>query len=231
MQITSLSSAFFQPAGGTQAISKMRQSFKELGSALESGDLSSAKDVLAQMKKNAPARGGGDNPMSQKMDALSKAVESGDVKAAQQAYADIKKTMAQAPGAGGAMAGSRGAAGGRTASGWSVPRWRTEAIRCQRQQCEFKQDLRQEGRQPGRHGLHDGGDSVQPEESGAITGGFDQRLTRYHSLIVHRRGSCHRVWAMSWSSANPPAEDAGGILVCRIRGLSADHLWPEQRIS
>jgi len=61
--------------------------------------------------KNAPAQGGDDNPMSQKMDALSKAVESGDIKAAQQAYADIKKTMAQAPGAGSGMAGARGAAG------------------------------------------------------------------------------------------------------------------------
>ena len=121
MQITSLSSASFQPAGGTQAINKMKQSFEDLGSALESGDLSSAKDVLAQMKKNAPARGGGDNPMSQKMDALSKAVESGDVKAAQQAYADIKKTMAQAPGAGGAMAGSRGAARGGQRPGGTPP--------------------------------------------------------------------------------------------------------------
>ena len=112
MQITSLSSASFQPAGGAQATGRMKQSFEKLGSALESGDLSSAKDMLAQMKKNAPAQGGGDNPMSQKMDALSKAVESGDVKAAQQAYADIKKTMAQGPGAGSAMAGFRGAARG-----------------------------------------------------------------------------------------------------------------------
>jgi hypothetical protein len=122
MQITSLSSASFQPAGGTQAISKMKQSFKELGSALESGDLSSAKDVLAQMKKNAPTRGGGDNPMSQKMDALSKAVESGDVKAAQQAYADIKKTMAQAPGGaarGGQRPGGTSPAGGQKPSGAS----------------------------------------------------------------------------------------------------------------
>ncbi len=121
MQISSLSSVSFQPAGGTQAIGKMKQSFEQLGSALESGDLSSAKDVLAQMKETAPARGGGDNPMSQKMDALSKAVESGDVKAAQQAYGDIKKTMAQAPGAGGAMAGSRGAAGGGQRPGGASP--------------------------------------------------------------------------------------------------------------
>ena len=121
MQITALSSPSFQPAGGTEAMSKMKQSFDKLGSALESGDLSSAKDLLAQMKKNAPAQGGGDNPMSQKMDALSKAVESGDVKGAQQDYADIKKTMAQAPGAGGGMAGSRGAAGGGQRPGGTPP--------------------------------------------------------------------------------------------------------------
>jgi hypothetical protein len=121
MQITSLSSSSFQPVGDTQASSKMKQSFDKLGSALESGDLSSAKDVLAQMKKNAPAQGGGDNPMSKKMDALSKAVESGDVKGAQQAYADIKKTMAQTPGGGGAMAGSQGAARGGQRPGGTPP--------------------------------------------------------------------------------------------------------------
>jgi hypothetical protein len=113
MQISSLSSASYQPAGGTQAISKMKQSFEDLGSALESGDLSSAKDVLAQMNKDAPAQGSGDNPMSQKLDTLTKAVESGDVKAAQQSYADIKETMEQGPGSGGAMAGFRGMAGGK----------------------------------------------------------------------------------------------------------------------
>ena len=121
MQITSISNASFQPAGGTQAISKMKQSFEELGSALESGDLSSAKDLLAQLNKNAPAGGSGDNPMSQKMDALSKAVESGDVKAAQQAYADIKKTMAQGPGGGGAPGGSQGAARGGQRPGGTPP--------------------------------------------------------------------------------------------------------------
>ena len=121
MQITSLSSASFQPAGGVQAMNKMKQSFEKLGSALESGDLSGAKDVLTEIQKNAPAQGGGNNPMSQKMDALSKAVESGDTKAAQQAYADIKKTMAQGPGAGGAMAGSRGAARGGQRAGGAPP--------------------------------------------------------------------------------------------------------------
>jgi hypothetical protein len=121
MQITSLSSASFQVTGGIQAMNKMKQSFEKLGSAVESGDLSSAKDILAQMKKNAPAQGGGDNPMSQKMDALSKAVDSGDVKAAQQAYADIKKTMAQGPGAGGAMAGFSGAARGGQRPGGAPP--------------------------------------------------------------------------------------------------------------
>ena len=118
MQITSLNSASFQPAGGAQAMDRMKQTFEKLGSALQSGDLSSAKDVVAQMKKNAPAQGGGNDPMSQKMDALSKAIDSGDVKAAQQAYSDIKKSMTQGPGAGGAMAGFRGAArGGQRPSG------------------------------------------------------------------------------------------------------------------
>ena len=117
MQITSLSSATFQVAGGTQTMNEMKKSLEELGSAVESGDLSSAKNLLTQMQKNAPAQSS-DNPMSQKMDALSKAVESGDVKAAQQAYADVKKTLTQRPPAGGTTPSPQGAArGGQHPSG------------------------------------------------------------------------------------------------------------------
>ena len=121
MQISSLSTATFQIAGGTQAMSKMKKSFEELGSALDSGDLSSAKVVLTEMKKNAPAQSRGDNPMSQKMDAPTKAVESGDVKAAQQAYADVKKTMAQRPSTGGGMISAQGAERGGQRAGGAAP--------------------------------------------------------------------------------------------------------------
>jgi len=81
---------------GNDRFAKIKQSFDDLGSALESGNLSDAKTALAELQKNAPKQASdSSNPMSQKMDALSKAIDSGDVKAAQDAYADIKQTMSQ----------------------------------------------------------------------------------------------------------------------------------------
>ncbi len=82
---------------------------QDLGKALESGNLSDAKEALEQLQTNAPAQAkNNSNPMSAKMEALSKAVESGDLKAAQEAYADIKKTMSQRPSGGGGRAGGAG---------------------------------------------------------------------------------------------------------------------------
>jgi len=93
--------------GDTSRFAKIKQSFNDLGSALESGNLSDAKDALAELQKNAPKSSGKANdPMSSKMDALSQALDSGDLKAAQAAYTDIKNTMAQRP------AGRMGGAGG-----------------------------------------------------------------------------------------------------------------------
>jgi hypothetical protein len=115
MQITSVNNASFQPAGAAQSMARLKQSFRKLGNALASGDLSAAKDVLAELKKNGPAQADDRNPMNQKMEALSEAVESGDLKAAQQAYADLKKTTAQRPGAGG------GAMGATSSSGRAAP--------------------------------------------------------------------------------------------------------------
>lgn len=81
-----------------QGMARFKQAFESLGTALESGNLSDAKEALAQLQKNAPNRADqSDNPMAKKMEALSKAIDSGDVKAAQEAYADIKKAMASRP--------------------------------------------------------------------------------------------------------------------------------------
>jgi len=83
---------------GSDRFAKIKQSFNNLGSALESGNLSDAKTALTELQKNAPKQAAdASNPMSQKMDTLSKAIDSGDVKAAQSAYADIKQTMSQRP--------------------------------------------------------------------------------------------------------------------------------------
>jgi hypothetical protein len=113
MQIGSINSATYQPMGAGESLAKVKQSFQKLGSALESGNLSDAKEAMAELQKNAPAQAGGENsPMGAKIETLTKAVDSGDLKAAQQAYADIKKTMSQRPppARGGGPAGGQGGA-------------------------------------------------------------------------------------------------------------------------
>ena len=96
MQISSVTGGALSALQGNDRFAKTKQSFNDLGSALESGNLSDAKTALEDMQKNAPKQASDtSNPMSQKMDALSKAIDSGDVKAAQDAYADIKQTMSQ----------------------------------------------------------------------------------------------------------------------------------------
>ena len=103
MQISSISSGSSAAVQANDGFAKFKQSFKDLGAALESGNLSDAKEALAKLQKNAPAKASNDkNPMSEKMDALSQAVDSGDIQAAQEAYADIKKAMKQRPSGGGA---------------------------------------------------------------------------------------------------------------------------------
>src|ERR1019366_9860965 len=98
MQISSVTSGAPSALQGNDRFAKIKQSFDDLGSALQSGNLSDAKTALERLQKNAPKQASdASNPMSQKMDALSKAIDSGDVKAAQDAFADMKKTMSQRP--------------------------------------------------------------------------------------------------------------------------------------
>ena len=98
MQISSATSGALSALQGNDKFAKIKQTFNNLGSALESGNLSDAKTALEELQKNAPKQASNSsNPMSQKMEALSKAIDSGDVKAAKEAYADIKQTMSQRP--------------------------------------------------------------------------------------------------------------------------------------
>ena len=119
MELSAISSRSYSAIQGNDGFAKAKQSFQNLGKALESGNLSDAKEALAQLQANAPAQAKNDkNPMSAKMEALSKAVESGDLKAAQEAYSDIKKTMSQRPTGGGGRAGG---AGGPSPGGGAPP--------------------------------------------------------------------------------------------------------------
>lgn len=113
MQISSIGSSAYQPAQAAGAFDKAKQAFRQLGAALDSGNLSDAKEALAQLQKNAPAQTDSqNNPMGAKIEALTKAVASGDLTAARQAYADVKKTITQNPQSGGMRAGGARGAGG-----------------------------------------------------------------------------------------------------------------------
>jgi hypothetical protein len=117
MDISSVTSTSYQSASDSDPMAKMKQLFQNLGSALDSGNLSDAKNALAQIQKSAPANSSdGNNPISAKVEKLSKAIDSGDLKAAQEAYADIKKTMSQGP-TNQARAGGPGGPGGASPGG------------------------------------------------------------------------------------------------------------------
>ena len=138
MQISSVTSGALSALQGNDRFAKIKQSFDNLGSALESGNLSDAKTALEEIQKNAPKNASNSsNPMAQKMEALSKAIDSGDVKAAQDAYADIKQTMSQRP----AGRPSGPPPGGAPPSDGAGKSSSTE------RQLQFKQGLRQDGRQ------------------------------------------------------------------------------------
>ena len=111
MSVGSISgtSSFQLPSQDT--INKTKQSFDKLGTAIDSGNLSDAKEALNQLKNSAP-QGSNDsnNPLSSKIDALSKAIDTGDTAGAKTSYADLKKTMQDsAPGGQGCAGGARGA--------------------------------------------------------------------------------------------------------------------------
>ncbi len=114
-------------------LAKLKQSFTNLGKALDAGSMSDAQRAFAQLQQNAPAQSGQDasarttdsnNPLTAKVDALSKAVSAGDLKSAQSAYADLKQIVSQGPPAGarppggtkgGAPTGSGGGQSGTSA--------------------------------------------------------------------------------------------------------------------
>ena len=163
MQVASISSSSYQRPGAIESFGKMKQSFEKLGSALESGNLSDAREALGQLQEDAPAQAGkADNPISANIETLSKAVDSGDLKGAQQGYADIKKTISQRPSTRGGQVGGTGGGprGGSPPAGQASPSGAKKSSKCQ--WCfEFKQGLRPEGHQQGRHCFLAGGTRIQ----------------------------------------------------------------------
>lgn len=77
-------------------LKKRAQSFKDLASALNKGDLSAAKVALANLQPSSNAKGqapqsGPKGPITQDFSALSNALQSGNLSAAQQAFATLQK--------------------------------------------------------------------------------------------------------------------------------------------
>ena len=76
---------------------QMQKQFESLGSALSSGDMTTAKSILTTMQQNAPsgANSAGSNQISSDMEKLSSAINSGDQQSALDAYNSIKSNISQ----------------------------------------------------------------------------------------------------------------------------------------
>jgi hypothetical protein len=89
MRISSPTSANVGAAqGGAAAWQQRQQSFKDLSSALQSGNLDAAKTAFASLTQNAKGQAASNpgSPLAQ----LGKALQSGDLAGAQQAFAAVQ---------------------------------------------------------------------------------------------------------------------------------------------
>ncbi len=93
MRVESSNSTSVQAIQRGSRAANGKQTFDDLGKALESGDLTSAKVAFAQLQKNAPPEADQvTNPLSDKIDKLSQALDAGDLSAAKDAYNDIRQS-------------------------------------------------------------------------------------------------------------------------------------------
>jgi hypothetical protein len=99
MSISPVSSSNTQytPPNADQ-MAKVKQDFQTLGDALQSGNLSSAKEAYAQLQKDAPAKDSQkDNPIAAQVEAIGKALDSGDIETAKNAFNKVTETISQRP--------------------------------------------------------------------------------------------------------------------------------------
>lgn len=109
MQVNATQSASQQTVGNAEPLSKVKQLFLQLGSALASGDVSAAKQAFTELQKYAPSRTEvHNNPMRETLAIVGKALDSGDLKAAQSALSAIKTVAAHATAGGGKARGAGG---------------------------------------------------------------------------------------------------------------------------
>jgi len=89
-----------QPAGA----GSFQTDFDALGTALQSGDLDTAKKAYATMQEKLKAHqppGGGDDPMGSAFAAIGKALDAGDTSTAQSAWSSLKTQLASMDGSSG----------------------------------------------------------------------------------------------------------------------------------
>ena len=108
-------------------MAQMKSQFDQLGKALDSGDLTAAKQAYSAIQQNAPQGQSDQGPMAQmksKIDQLGQALDSGDLAAAKTAYSAIQQSAPKgepkgAPPAGGASpsaGATTSASGGKSSS-------------------------------------------------------------------------------------------------------------------
>lgn len=101
MSITGISSVLSGLQASRSSSSVIKKDFEDLGNALQSGDVSKAKEVFAKLQKDLPSQGsGGGNPLASDLEKLGKALTSGDLETARDIFSNIEARMSQGPGAG-----------------------------------------------------------------------------------------------------------------------------------
>ena len=113
MTISGISGTSSMTMSGTNPFEKIKQGFDKIDSALQSGDLDTAKQALADIQKNAPGKAG--DGKNQDIDNLSKALNSGDLSGAKDALSKIKDKMSQGPPAAAGGGSQTQRASGKTA--------------------------------------------------------------------------------------------------------------------
>lgn len=106
MNIGSVSSSCAGASDSTRQdkFKTIRQDFKDLQSALKSGDLKAAQDAYAKLKQDLPAKSSSDSSSGQgqfgtDLDAIGSALQSNDLSGAQKAFATFQQDAQAARGA------------------------------------------------------------------------------------------------------------------------------------
>jgi hypothetical protein len=105
MTISGVSSGFgaYQPGNTQQGFSQFRQDFRDLGAALQSGDMTGAQTAFSALQQlmqggqsgsqGQQQNNSGQNQLSLDLAALGKALQSGDPSSAKDAFAKLQQDM------------------------------------------------------------------------------------------------------------------------------------------